>query len=97
MPKYVLLSQFTDQGIRNVGNTTKRVAAFEKEIAGKFGVTVSEMLWTLGQYDMVAVVEAPNDESIAACSLSVGKLGNIKIQTLRAFQASEVDSLLQKV
>ena len=46
---------------------------------------------------MVAVVEAPNDESIAACALSVGKLGNIKIHTLRAFQASEVDSLLQKV
>jgi uncharacterized protein with GYD domain len=97
MKKYVLLLQFTDQGIRKVKETTKRAAAFRGEIAGKFGVKVSELLWTLGQYDLVAVAEAPNDEAMAACSLSVAKLGNVKIQTLRAFQSSEMEALLGKV
>jgi len=97
MAKYVLLLQFTDQGIGAVKDTTKRAAVFRGEIAGKFGVKVTEMLWTLGQYDAVALAEAPNDEAIAACSLSVARLGNVKIQTLRAFQASEVDALLSKL
>jgi uncharacterized protein with GYD domain len=97
MAKYVLLLQFTDQGIRSIKDTTKRAAAFRGEIAGKFGVKVSEVLWTLGQYDMVVLAEAPNDEAMAACSLSLARLGNVKIQTLRAFQAPEVEALLGKV
>ena len=96
MAKYVLLMQFTDQGIRKVKDTTKRAAAFSKA-AGKFGVKISEILWTLGAYDLVMVAEAPDDEAMAACSLGVARLGNVKIQTLRAFQASEVDALLAKL
>ena len=97
MAKYVALLQYTDQGIRGVKDTTKRATAFWEKTAGKFGVKVSELLWTLGQYDSVVVAEAPNDEAMAACSLSLAKLGNVKIQTLRAFQAPEVESLLGKV
>src|ERR1035441_5574173 len=97
MAKYVLLLQFTDQGIRSIKDTTKRAAAFRGEIAGKFGVKVSEVLWTLGQYDMVVLAEGPNDETMAACSLSLAKLRKVKIQTLRAFQAPEVEALLGKV
>jgi uncharacterized protein with GYD domain len=97
MAKYVLLLQFTDQGIRSVKDTTKRAAAFRGEIAGKFGVKVSEMLWTLGQYDLIVLGEAPNDEAMAACSLSLATAGNVKIQTLRAFEAPEVDALLKKL
>jgi len=55
------------------------------------------LLWTLGQYDLVVLAEAPSDEAMAACSLSVAKLGNVKIQTLRGFQAPEVEALLRKV
>ena len=97
MAKYVALLQYTDQGIRGVKDTSKRATAFWEKTAGKFGVKVSELLWTLGQYDSVVVAEAPNDEAMAACSLSLAKLGNVKIQTLRAFQAPEVESLLGKV
>ena len=84
-------------GNQQIKDTTKRAAAFRGEIAGKFGVKVSEVLWTLGQYDVVVLAEAPNDEAMAACSLSVARLGNVKIQTLRAFQAPEVDALLGKL
>ena len=97
MPSYVLLEQFTDQGIRNVKETTKRGAAIRGEIAGKFGVKVTDMLWTLGPYDVITVAEAPNDEAMAQCALSIAKLGNVKIQTLRAFHAPEVDALLAKL
>ena len=58
---------------------------------------MSEVLWTLGRYDMVVLAEAPNDEAMAACSLSLARLGNVKIQTLRAFQSSEMEALLGKV
>jgi uncharacterized protein with GYD domain len=97
MARYVLLLQYTDQGILKVKDTTKRAAAFRGEIAGKFGVKVSDVLWTLGRYDMVVLAEAPNDEAMAACSLSLARLGNVKIQTLRAFQSSEIEALLGKV
>jgi uncharacterized protein with GYD domain len=97
MASYILLLQYTEQGIRNIKDTTKRAEAFAKETAGKFGVTVSEVLWTLGQYDLVIRAEAPNDEAMAGCSFAVARLGNVKIQTLRAFKSAEVDSLLAKI
>ncbi len=97
MPSYVLLEQFTDQGIRNVKDTTKRGAAIKGEIAGKFGVKITDILWTLGHYDIVVLAEAPNDEAMAQCALSIAKLGNVKIQTLRAFHAPEVDAMLAKL
>jgi len=97
MAKYVLLLQYTDQGVRAVKDTTKRAAAFSNEIAGKFGVKITETVWTLGQYDLVILAEAPNDEAIAGCSVSLASRGNVKIQTLRAFTSAEVDTMLAKL
>jgi uncharacterized protein with GYD domain len=96
MANYVMLLKFTDQGIRTVKDTTKRAAAFS-ETASKMGAKINNILWTLGQYDLVAMAEAPNDETIAALALAVGKLGNVSIQTLRGFTSSEVDGILKKV
>ena len=97
MASYVLLLQFTDQGIRGVKDTTKRAAALSGEIAGKYGVKVLETLWTLGQYDGIVLADAPNDEAMTACSLSIARLGNVKVQTLRAFRTSEVEAMLTKL
>jgi uncharacterized protein with GYD domain len=96
MAQYVMLLKFTDQGIRNVKDTTKRAAAF-KEMAGKMGAKLISHLWTMGQYDLVLHVEAPDDETIAAVSVKLGSLGNVSIQTLRGFTAGEVDKILQKI
>ena len=60
MAGYVLLFQYTDQGIRSVVDTIKRAAA-AKEMAGKFGIRIIEFLWTRGQYDGVILAEAPSD------------------------------------
>jgi uncharacterized protein with GYD domain len=97
MPSYVMLEQFTDQGIRNVKDTTKRAAAVRGEIAGKFGVKITDMVWTLGPYDLIVTAEAPNDEAMAQCAVSIAQLGNVKIQTLRAFHAPEVEAMLAKL
>jgi uncharacterized protein with GYD domain len=95
MPTYVTLSHFTDQGIKNIKDTVKRSEAF-KNAAKAAGVTVKEIFWTQGQYDLVTIIEGP-DEAIAALGLSVAKLGNISSQTLRGFTATEMEKILAKV
>jgi uncharacterized protein with GYD domain len=95
MPTYVTLSHFTDQGIKNIKDTVKRSGAF-KNAAKAAGVTVKEIFWTQGQYDLVTIIEGP-DEAIAALGLSVAKLGNISSQTLRGFTATEMEKILAKV
>jgi uncharacterized protein with GYD domain len=96
MPTYIVLASFTEQGIKNVKDSPKRADAF-KELAKKSGATVKDMFWTLGQYDIVAIVEAPDDVSVTALGLSTGKLGNVRTQTLRAFSASDMQNILGKV
>jgi uncharacterized protein with GYD domain len=96
MATYVLLVSFTDQGIRNVKDTTKRAEAF-REIAKKAGATVKDLYWTLGQYDVVTILEAPDAASVTALGLSVGALGNVRTQTLPAFSAAEMGSILKKM
>lgn len=96
MATYVVLGNFTDQGIRNVKDTIKRADAV-KEAGQKAGVTMKDIKWTLGAYDMVVTFEAPNDEAITAFALAVGSAGNVRTQTLRAFDRSEMSAILAKV
>jgi uncharacterized protein with GYD domain len=96
MPTYIVLCQFTDQGVRSVKETTKRAEAF-KAMAKKAGATVKELYWTMGQYDLVTVMEAPDDVSATALLLSIGALGNIRTQALRAFSADEMGRVLGKM
>jgi uncharacterized protein with GYD domain len=96
MATYVVLGNFTDQGIRNIKDTTKRADAF-KELAKASGATVKEIYWTLGQFDIVSTVEAPDDMVVTALGLTLGKSGNVRTQTLRAFTPTDMASILGKV
>jgi uncharacterized protein with GYD domain len=96
MATFITLGNFTDQGIRNIKDTTKRAEAF-RAMAQKAGVTVKELYYTMGQYDIVAIVEAPDEETATALLLSVGALGNIRSQTLRAFSREEMGKIVAKV
>jgi uncharacterized protein with GYD domain len=96
MATFVVLAGFTDQGIRNVKETISRAEAF-KDMARKSGITVKDLYWTLGQYDVIAVCEAPNDEAATALSLSVSSRGNLRSQTLRAFSFDEMKMILDKM
>ena len=96
MGTYIALMNFTDQGIRNVKDSTKRADAV-KDAAKTFGASMSQIYWTLGQYDLVAVIEAPNDESATAFSLAIGSAGNVRGQTLKAFSRDEMNGILGKM
>jgi uncharacterized protein with GYD domain len=96
MATYIVLGQFTDQGIRNVKESTKRAEAV-KEMAKRAGATVKEVYWTMGQYDIAIIVEAPDDASITALLLSIAALGNVRTQSLRAFSADEMGRILGKL
>ena len=95
MATYIILGNFTDQGIRHVKDTTKRAESL-KEMAKKTGTTIKELYWLLGQYDVMAIVDAPDEASITALGLSMGALGNVRTQTLRAFTAAEIGPILKK-
>ena len=96
MATYIVLASFTDQGLRNVKDSPKRAEAF-KVMAKKCGANVKEVFWTLGAYDIVAVVEAPDDTSITALGLSSGALGNVRTQTLRAFTQADMKTIVGKM
>jgi uncharacterized protein with GYD domain len=96
LPTFIVLTHFTDQGIRDATESPKRAGAF-KALAKKAGANVREFFWTLGGYDMVAIIEAPDVETMTALGLSVGKLGNVRTQTLRAFNEAEMSEILKKV
>jgi uncharacterized protein with GYD domain len=96
MATYIVLNTFTDQGIRNVRETTNR-ADQVREMAKKFGVTVKEIYWTLGAYDVVTIFEAQDEAAITAFGLAVGSAGNVRTQMLRAFNRDEMKSVLAKI
>ena len=96
MPTYIVLGNFTDQGIRNVKDTPKRASAV-REAAKKFGASVKSLYWTIGAYDIVTLIDAPDDESVAALLFSIGSLGNVRTQSLKAFEADEVERILGKI
>ena len=75
MATYIVLGQFTDQGIKNVTDTIKRAEAF-KEMAQKAGAAIEEVFWTVRHYDIATIVEAPDDATLTALLLGVGKLGS---------------------
>jgi uncharacterized protein with GYD domain len=96
MATYILLASYTEQGIKGIKDTVKRTDAV-KELAKKAGCSMRESYWTLGAYDVVAVFDAPDDETMTAFALSVAKLGNVKTQTLRAFSAKDMGAILAKM
>jgi uncharacterized protein with GYD domain len=96
MATYILLANFTQQGITNVVDTVER-ANVVKAMAARLGIMMKETFWTLGRYDVVAVFDAPGDATMTALTLSVARLGNIRTQTLRAFTHDEMKDILAKV
>ena len=96
MLTYVVLAKFTDQGVKNAKDSPKRADAF-KQMAKTFGVTVKDIFWTQGRYDIVTVVEAPDELSATALNLSLSALGNIRTESLRAFSAAEMTKVVAKM
>jgi uncharacterized protein with GYD domain len=96
MATFVSTLRFTQQGIKAVGETTKRAAGL-RAAAKKMGVKVTNVYWTLGTFDGVLIFEAPDEETATALMLKLSSLGNVQTNTTRAFSADEMDQILAKM
>ena len=95
MPHYISLANWTDQGVRNVKESPKRVDAAQA-LANKLGAKM-QLFFTLGEYDIVAVTEAPSDEVAMQLLLELGKLGNVRTKTLKAWSPAEATKIIAKL
>ena len=96
MATYLLLINFTEQGIRNIKDSPKRAAA-ATALARGFGIEIRDIFWTLGAFDGAVLIEAPDDQAVTAWALKLGSLGNVRTQTLRAFRANEFENIVAKI
>ena len=96
MPTYVILSNWTDQGIRSVKKSPQRLDATRKAIEAAGGKMLGYYL-TMGQYDMVLIVEGPSDVVAATLALSAGSQGNVRTETLKAFPEAEYRNIIAKI
>jgi uncharacterized protein with GYD domain len=90
---YVVLFNWTEQGIRNYKDSPNRAEAAKKQW-GEAGIQIKDLYWTVGPFDLVAVVEAPDDESLTSGLLALGAQGNLRSTTMRAFGAEEFAQLI---
>ena len=93
MAKYILLGNWTDQGARDVKNTVKRSRAARETFAA-MGVNAREWFFTLGQYDVVLTVDAPDDEALTRACLALAMQGNLRTTTLRGFGEKEMEAIV---
>jgi uncharacterized protein with GYD domain len=95
MPTYVALVNFTDQGIKNFRDTVRRAEDY-RGLVDKHGGQVRQLLWTLGQYDLVVVTDFPDDETATAVVLQTVAAGNIRTTTMKAFDAEQMSAIIQR-
>ena len=96
MPRYIALVSFTEQGIRDIKNSPKRADRFKK-LAAKHRVKVREIHWTMGKYDIVVSLDAPNDMALSALMLETAQLGNVRTETFRAYTREEFAGILKAI
>jgi len=96
MAQYIMLVDWTEQGIRDVKNSPGRLDA-AKQLCKKHGAEMTAFFMTMGSHDMVAILQAPNDEAVTRIALALGSGGHIRTSTLKAFSESEYRQILQNL
>jgi len=96
MKRYIVLINFTERGMKKIKNLPKRVQAARRAVEKAGGIFVSWNL-TMGIYDSVAIVELPDDSTVASIILGTGKVGNIETTTLKAFSENEAAEIIAKI
>ena len=96
MPTYVVLMNWTDQGVRTANETVQRRDRADA-LAEKHGASIEQVYWTVGPYDLVTVIQAPDDESATAMLLELGSQGNLRTTTLRAYGHDEMQGIIQRL
>ena len=96
MPTYVTLMNWTDQGIRTAKDSVQRRDQ-ANALAEKHGGSIEQVYWTVGPYDLVTIIEAPDDESATSMLLELGSAGNLRTTTLRAYDREEMSGIIQRL
>jgi uncharacterized protein with GYD domain len=96
MPTYVTLMNWTDQGIRTAKDSVQRRDQADA-LAEKHGARIEQVYWTVGPYDLVTIIEAPDDESATSMLLELGSAGNLRTTTLRAYGREEMSGIIQRL
>lgn len=96
MARFITTIKFTEKGLDQIKDTSKRAAAF-KSAAKKMGVKVSEIYWTLGAFDGLIIFDAADDESATAAMLRLSSQDYVRTNTLRAFDAGEIEKVVAKM
>ena len=96
MPSYIALLKWTNQGIASVKDSPERLDAGKKAFK-KLGVRISTTYLTMGRYDLVCIIDAPDDETFARAILSLGAQGNVQTETLKAFPEDQYRKIIKSV
>ena len=96
MPTYIALMNWTDQGIRTAKDTVHRRDQADA-LAHKHGASIEQVYWTVGPYDLVSILQAPDEESATAMVLELGSGGNLRTLTLRAYDREEMSGIVQRL
>lgn len=96
VPTYVGLINWTDQGIRNVRDTLQRADRAD-QLGEKYGVRIDQLYWTAGPYDLVGVLEAPDEEAVSAFALELGATGSVRTTMLRAYGREEISRIIERL
>ena len=96
MPVYILLLNYTDEGMRNIRYLPQHVNAFRQAVESAGG-HVPHMFLTMGQYDLVAIIEAPSDQVCVSISLGLSSLGNLRSITLKAFGEDDLPDVVEHI
>jgi uncharacterized protein with GYD domain len=96
MPRYVLLVDWTEEGVQAVDRTVERLEQGSK-LGETFGCEIEHVWWTQGTHDMVSVVQAPDEQAMAAYTLAVARQGHLRTTTLRAWDGDEMREILSRL
>jgi uncharacterized protein with GYD domain len=95
MATYIVLFNWTDQGVKTYKDSPARVDA-AKEAFAELGIEIKDIYWTTGSYDLVSVFEAPSGEAVTAAALQLSAQGNVRTTTMRAFDRREFEAIIGK-
>ena len=96
MATYITAIRLTDQGMKDIRSTCKRAEQFRK-MASELGIQITGLYWTTGSTDGILIFDAANEETATAAMLCLGSSGNVHTETSRAYDSTEIESILKKL
>ena len=95
MPSYIALMNWTDQGVKSFKDSVDRADAAEIALS-PVGIRFTDLRWTVGAHDLIATLETPDEETLAAALLTLAAQGNLRTTTLRAFTGGEMRGVIAR-